>query len=225
MHDLLRRTLIAALWSQAILAALIFLPAWSLRYWQGWLYWWVFLVCTLTSGLYFLRHDPALVERRMKGGPAAEQRTVQKAILTIAFVSACALIVLSAFDHRFGWSRVPAALAIAGDGLVILSFFIFFVVFRENSFASSTIEINAGQTVIATGPYALVRHPMYAGALLLIFGTPLALASWWGFVPAVLLAGVIVWRLLDEEEFLSHDLPGYNDYRRNVRWRLLPGVW
>jgi protein-S-isoprenylcysteine O-methyltransferase Ste14 len=225
MNDLAKRALTALLRFQLLLAVLIFGPAFSLAYWQGWLYWLILLAGSLAITLYFLRHDRGLIERRMRAGPAAERRPHQKLIQALAALLGCAAIMVSALDHRLGWSTVPPPLVIAGDALVVLAYAIVFLVFRANSFAAATIEVGAGQQVVTTGPYALVRHPMYAGALLAFIGTPLALASWWGLVPAALLAGVIVWRLLDEEIFLARSLAGYDDYRRKVGWRLLPWLW
>jgi protein-S-isoprenylcysteine O-methyltransferase Ste14 len=225
MENLGKRAVTGVLRFQLVLAALIFVPAWSLTYWQGWLYWSILLVAHLAITLYFLRHDPALIERRMKAGPGAERRPSQKLIQAVAAVAVCALIVGSALDHGLGWSSVALPLVIGADALVVLGYVIVFLVFRANTFTSAIIEVGAGQRVVTTGPYALVRHPMYAGALLAIFATPIALGSWWGLLPAGVLAGAIVWRLLDEEEYLEHDLPGYDDYRRQVRWRRLPLIW
>jgi protein-S-isoprenylcysteine O-methyltransferase Ste14 len=225
MDDLARRALIGLARFQVVLALLILLPAWSLSYWQGWLYWALFGACCLVLTLYFLRRDPSLVERRMNVGPVAERERKQKVIQSFAAVLICALFVVCALDHRFGWPSLGWPVVLLGDVFVLLGFFVIFLTFRENSFASSIIEVGSGQRVIDTGPYASVRHPMYAGALLLFFATPPALDSWWGLAPAALLAAVIVWRLRDEEAYLARNLPRYDDYRRKVRWRLVPGVW
>jgi protein-S-isoprenylcysteine O-methyltransferase Ste14 len=225
MDNLTKRALVGALRFQVALAALIFIPAWSLTFWQGWLFWFILLAGTLTITLYFLKHDRALIERRIRAGPRAEREPRQKLIQVLAGLLGCAGIVVSALDHRFGWSSVPPSLVIVGDALVVLGYVIVFLVFRENSYTSAVIEVGAGQQVVATGPYALVRHPMYAGGLLGFLGTPIALGSWWGLLPAGVLAGVIVWRLLGEEEYLARHLPGYAEYRHNVRWRLVPWLW
>jgi protein-S-isoprenylcysteine O-methyltransferase Ste14 len=225
MDNLTKRALTGLTNFQLVLAALIFVPLWSLTYWQGWIYWLVLLAGNLAITLYFLRHDPALIERRMKAGPRGERRPIQKLIQALAGVLACAAIVVSALDHAFGWSSVPSSAVIGGDLLVALGYAGVFLVFRENSFTSAIIEVGVGQQVVATGPYAVVRHPMYVGALLGLFGTPIALGSWWGLVPVGVIASVIVWRLLDEEKYLDRNLPGYEEYRRKVRRRLVPWVW
>jgi protein-S-isoprenylcysteine O-methyltransferase Ste14 len=225
MDDLTRRTLVGLAKFQLFLGAVIFLPAWSLRYWQGWLYWLIFTLGCLSLGLYFARRDPALVARRMQAGPKAEKEPRQKLILWFASATLIALYVVSGLDHRFGWSSVPSWLVLIADVLVILGAYGFYITFRENSYAASTVTVETGQPVISSGPYATVRHPMYTAAIILYGATPLALGSRWGLVPAALLAAVIVWRLIDEEVYLSHHLTGYVDYRRKVRARLLPGVW
>jgi protein-S-isoprenylcysteine O-methyltransferase Ste14 len=210
---------------QIALALMIFLPAWSLHYWQGWLYWLLFGGACVVITLYFLRHDRALIERRMQAGPGAETEPKQKLILKFASVALIAMYIVSPLDHRFGWSFVPDWLVLVGEALVALSFYGFFLTFRQNAFAAATVRVESDQPVISTGLYAVVRHPMYTAALALFLGTPFALASWWGLVPAALLLAALVWRLLDEESYLARSLPGYTDYQRRVRTRLVPGIW
>lgn len=225
MGDLTKRTFKGLAKFQLFLALVIFLPAWSLRYWQGWLYWLIFGLACLVLGLYFVRHNPALVARRMEAGPKAESEPRQKLILSCASVTLVALYVVCGLDHRFGWSSVPSLLVLIADLLVILGAYGFFITFRENAYAAATVTVETDQPVISSGPYAAVRHPMYTAAIILYVATPVALASWRGLVPAAVLAAVIVWRLLDEEAYLARNLPGYDDYRRKVRARLIPGVW
>jgi protein-S-isoprenylcysteine O-methyltransferase Ste14 len=136
-----------------------------------------------------------------------------------------AMLVVPALDHRLHWSTVPLYGAIAGDVLVALGFLVVFFVYRENSFASATIEIYFGQKVVSTGLYALVRHPMYMGAIFLLVGMPLALGSWWGLVVYLLFIPALIWRILDEEKFLTMHLPGYADYKNKVKCRLMPFIW
>jgi protein-S-isoprenylcysteine O-methyltransferase Ste14 len=136
------------------------------------------------------------------------------------------LFIVSGLDHHLGWSGgVDARLALAANVLVVTGFVLIFLTFRENSFAAATVQVGAGQPVISTGPYHVIRHPMYAGAMVLFLATPAALGSLWAYVPAVALSFTLVARLLDEERYLARHLRGYVDYRRNVRFRLIPGVW
>jgi protein-S-isoprenylcysteine O-methyltransferase Ste14 len=208
-----------------ILALLLFLPAWSLNYWEAWVFLLVFSVSVLMITLYFLKKDPTLIESRLKVGPAAEQEKSQKIIQTLASIFFIMPFITASLDHRFGWSSVPTYLVLFGDILMALGLFIVFLVFRENSFTSATIEVREEQKVIATGPYAIVRHPMYAGAFIMLLGIPLALGSWWAHIFVFLLFAAIVWRLLEEEKFLSKNLPGYTSYRQKVRYRLIPFIW
>jgi protein-S-isoprenylcysteine O-methyltransferase Ste14 len=225
MDDLTKRVFTGLAKFQIALALMIVLPAWSPRYWQGWLYWLLFGILCVAVTLYFLRHDRGLIERRMQAGPRAETEPRQKLILTVASVAMIAMYIVSPLDYRFGWSFVPSWLVLTGDALVVLSFYGFFLTFRENAFAAATVRVESGQRVISSGPYAVARHPMYAAALLLFVGTPLALGSWWGLVPAAVLVATLVWRLLDEESYLARNLPGYTDYQRQVRTHLVPGIW
>jgi len=225
VNDLTKRAWSGLLSLLLAIGALMFLPAWSLAFWQGWVYWLVFSGSVLLITIYFLRHDPSLIERRLQAGPAAEKQRSQRVIQLVASIAFCALFVVAGLDHRFSWSRVPVALVGAGDALAGLGFLVVFLVFKENTYTSSIIEVAGDQTVISTGPYGLVRHPMYAGALLLLLMTPLALGSWWALVPVIPLGVAIVWRLLDEERFLIRSLPGYKAYLEKVSRRLMPGVW
>ena len=207
------------------LAVLIFLPAWTLRYWQGWLFLAVFTASLAVVTVYFLKRDPALIERRLRAGPAAEKRPSQKRIQAIAAVFFFLLVPVSALDHRFGWLDALALAALIGNVLVVLGFAAIFLVFRENSFASGAIEIADDQRLVSTGPYRVVRHPMYAGAIVLIAGIPLALGSYGGLLLCIPLAAAIVVRLLDEERYLRRHLPGYVDYVQRTRYRLAPGIF
>jgi protein-S-isoprenylcysteine O-methyltransferase Ste14 len=208
-----------------VMAAAIFVAAGTVHYWQGW----VFLACyfgaSIVITLYLARRDPALLARRMRGGPWAEKEPTQRVIMSIASAGFVALLVVPGLDHRFGWSHMPAALAVAGVLLMLLGWLGIFRVFQENSFTSSTIELAADQRVISTGPYAVIRHPMYTAALLMFLGIPISLGSWWGVLVVVALLPPMIWRLLDEERFLSRNLPGYVAYQEVVRYRLVPHIW
>ena len=225
MDTLTRKSFVGLAQLQVALAIMLFVPAWSLRFWQGWVYWVLFLLCVLAITLYFLKYDPHLIEGRLPAGWRAEQQTMQKIIQALAAPLFMAAMVVPSLDHRFGWSHVPAALVIAGEVMTVVSFAIIFFVFKENSYAAATIRVEAGQRVISTGVYRMVRHPMYAGAVLLFIATPLALSSFWGLIVVLPLSIVLAVRLLDEERYLSANLPGYDAYRSQVRYRLVPFVW
>jgi len=209
----------------AVVGALVFSVAGTLRYPEGWVFLALFFGSSLAVTLYLMRRDPKLLERRVKAGPAAEQRPRQRTIQLLASCVFLAILAVPALDHRFGWSHPPLAVVVAGDFLVAVGFLLVFLVFRANSYASAVIEVGAAQKVIDTGPYALVRHPMYAGALVLLAGIPLGLGSFWGLLVLAPFTAVIAWRLLDEEAFLLQQLPGYAAYRNKVRFRLIPFVW
>jgi protein-S-isoprenylcysteine O-methyltransferase Ste14 len=204
---------------------LLFIPAGTVRYWQAWVCLAIFFGASVLTTVYLMKKDPALVERRMKGGPTAEKRPAQKIIMLFTSIGFIALFVVPALDHRFGWSSVPLAVVVAGDVLVAIGFYLISIVYRENTFASATIEVAENQRVISTGPYAIVRHPMYASAFLYLVGIPLALGSYWGLLPIVAIMPFLIWRLFDEERFLSRNLPGYAEYQRRVTHRLVPFVW
>jgi len=200
----------------------LFLPATSLDYWQGWMYLTVFFVPPIFITPYLLRKDPQLVERRVT---AKEQRLIQKLFRTFFFFLFFSLFVIAGFDHRFHWSDIPTSFVIIANIAVLLSWEIFYLVLRENSYASSAVEVTATQKVISSGPYGFVRHPMYAGMLLLVLFTPIALDSWWGMPSSFLIAVAVVLRLLDEEKVLSKNLAAYDEYCKKVRFRLVPGIW
>jgi len=209
----------------AVMGLLLFVSAATVHYWQAWVYLSLFAGASALTTLYLLREDPALLERRMSGGPTAEKRPAQKLIMLCTSIAFIALLVVPAFDHRFGWSSVPLAAVVAGDVLVALGFWLISLVYRENTFTSATIEVAEHQKVISTGPYAIVRHPMYASASLYLLGTSLALGSYWGFAAIAAMLPFLVWRLLDEERFLAKNLSGYTEYQKRVRHRLVPFVW
>ena len=208
-----------------IMAAVTFLPAWTFDYWQAWILLAVFFACTLLIDLYLVKNDPKLLERRLKAGPGSEQEKSQKIIQAMAMVAFVAIFVLSALDHRFGWSPVPPYVSVIGDVLVALGLYFVFLVFKENTFTSAIIEIDDDQKVISSGPYALVRHPMYIGALVMLIGVPLALGSLWGLVAIIPMTMVLIARLLDEEKFLAKNLAGYCEYQSKVKSRLVPLIW
>jgi protein-S-isoprenylcysteine O-methyltransferase Ste14 len=208
-----------------VMALLLFVPAGTVRYWQAWVYLSIFFGAAAFTTMFLMQKDPALLERRMSGGPTAEKRPTQRFIMLCTSVGFIALLVVPALDYRLAWSRVPLSGVVVGDALVAVGFYLIFLVYKENTFTSATIEVAPDQTVISTGPYAIVRHPMYASALLYLLGTPFALGSYWGLAPLVGMLPFLIWRLFDEERFLALNLPGYTDYQKKVCHRLVPRIW
>ncbi|MGB6986857.1 MAG: isoprenylcysteine carboxylmethyltransferase family protein [Candidatus Aquilonibacter sp.] len=205
--------------------AVIFIPAGTFNYWQAWVLIGVYAVCGTWLAISTWKHNRALFELRMKQGPRAEKSPAQRVIVSLLYSGLIVQFVLAALDHRFRWSFVPPLVAIIGDAIVVVGFYVYSIVMRENSFASGAIELNPGQHVISTGPYGTIRHPMYVGLLLVFLGVPLAMGSYWALTIFAAEVPVVMWRLLDEEQFLVKNLPGYAEYRAQTRWRLVPGIF
>ena len=203
------------------LGAMFFLPAGSLAYWQAWV--WLAVVCVpmLFVLVYLLKNDPALLERRMR---TREKEQQQGLLVKLGWVWLLGLL-LPGFDHRFGWSQVPTTVVLAADALVLVAYLGFFRVLRENSYASRVVEVDQQQKVISSGPYAVVRHPMYSAISVLWVFTPLALGSYWAIIAGALIVPILVARILNEEQVLLRDLAGYQEYTKRVTYRLVPGVW
>ncbi len=178
-----------------VMAALLFIPAWTLDYWQAWTFLAVYFASSLAITFYLMKKDPGLLQRRMTGGPAAEKQISQKIIMSFTSLGFICLLVIPALDHRFGWSHIMPHAALAGDALVAL------------------------------GWLAIFRHPMYAGGIFMLLGIPIALGSWWGVLIVVAMMPALIWRLFNEEKFLARNLPGYVEYQNKVRYRLIPLVW
>jgi protein-S-isoprenylcysteine O-methyltransferase Ste14 len=175
--------------------------------------------------LFSLVTHPALLKRRARGGPLAEPEPSQKIIVTLVVLCVLALFAISALDSVHGWSHVPVPFVLVGDLLVAAGLILLNLVLRANPYAAAAVTVEPGQPVISTGPYALVRHPMYSAGLLLFLGAPLALGSWWGLLLYLPILVGIIWRLLDEERYLSTHLPGYREYCAKVTHRLIPFIW
>jgi len=222
-HDGLTR-LVLARFSIAfvLLLAFFFLPAGTIAYWEAWVYLGVLFVAAVVVVTYLFRRDPELLARRMK---TKEKEADQRLIIKLAIIPLLLAFLIPGFDRRFGWSDVPVVQVLTADALVLLGYGIVFLVFTWNPYASRVVEVEPGQTVVRSGPYAVVRHPMYVGALLMYVLSPLALGSYWAMIPAVLNVPVFVARILTEERVLARDLDGYRDYMQTTRYRLIPGLW
>jgi protein-S-isoprenylcysteine O-methyltransferase Ste14 len=209
----------------AILAGVTFGAAGTITDGRIWATLAVFFGCAVAITVWLWCHDEALLQRRMKAGPGSERDRVQNLLQGLAGLVFLGVFAVPGLDRRFGWSPAPAAVSLVGEAMIAIGFGIVFLTFRANTFTAGTIEIAEDHHVVDSGPYAVVRHPMYSGALVMFAGTPLALGSWCGLVPAALIAPVLVWRLIREEAFLVEHLDGYRDYRARVRCRLAPSIW
>jgi protein-S-isoprenylcysteine O-methyltransferase Ste14 len=225
MPSLILRSIAGLVFLLAMLGLALFASAGTFAYWQAWVYLVVFAVCVVAITVYLAFKDRRLLQSRLSVGPASETQRVQQVLQGFASMFFLGLYIVAGFDHRYGWTHVAALMSVLSDAMVVLGLFVVFLVFRANSFTSAVIELADQQRLVSTGPYGVVRHPMYSGALLMVLFTPLALGSWAALPMVLPLAIVIVLRLMAEERFLAAGLAGYDDYRRRVRYRLIPGVW
>jgi protein-S-isoprenylcysteine O-methyltransferase Ste14 len=219
------RILVFGLVEPVIFGLMLFLAAGTFNYRQAWVLLVVFALSTWIPSIYLLRTNPVALQRRLRAGPTVETRVVQKVVIACWYLSLAAMFVVSALDHRFGWSPVPAAICLVGDVLVAVGLGVVMLVVIQNSYAAATVRVEAGQKLISTGLYGLVRHPMYTGNMIMIVGIPVALGSYWGLVfviPGLIVLGL---RIHDEEKLLQEQLDGYHEYTQKVRYRLVPCMW
>jgi protein-S-isoprenylcysteine O-methyltransferase Ste14 len=222
---LLMQAVAASLFGLLFFAVLLFWPADTFNYWQAWLFIAVFTAVSAGPNIYWGLRKPEVLRRRMRSGPVAETRPAQKVAIVGITAMVAAVAIVSALDHRFGWSQVPVSVVVIGQILVAVGLGLTTMVVNQNSYAAATITVEADQPVISTGLYGIVRHPMYAFALIMMVGMPLALDSYWGLVTMVPAVAVLVFRIVDEEKMLRQELAGYDEYTHKVRYRLVPGLW
>ena len=208
--------------SLLVLCMVFFLPARTLNYWEAWVYIGIIFSCATVVIIHFLKHDPELLERRIR---TREKLKEQKLIIRISWILFMPIFLLPGFDKYYGWSDVPLILTIISEILVLAGYLIVFAVFRENSYTSRVVDVESGQKVVTTGPYSVVRHPMYSGIIMMYGFTPLALGSYWGLIGSVLISLLLTMRIRSEEKFLLENLEGYRDYFQKTRYRILPGIW
>jgi protein-S-isoprenylcysteine O-methyltransferase Ste14 len=219
------KMLVFGLVEPVVFGSILFLAAGTFEYWQAWVFLVVFALSGWIPSIYLLRTNPVALQRRMRGGPTAETRAVQKVVMGSAWLSLAAMFTVSGLDHRLGWSSVPTAICLVGNVLVAVGLSVMMQVVIQNSHAAATVRVEAGQTLISSGLYGLVRHPMYTGNVVMMVGIPLALGSYWGLVfviPGVILLAL---RIRDEERLLQEELDGYREYTQKVRYRLVPCMW
>jgi protein-S-isoprenylcysteine O-methyltransferase Ste14 len=216
---------LSAILGLAAFGLMLFLPAGTFDYWHAWVFLAVFALATWIPSVYLMRTNPAALERRMRAGPLAETRTLQRIVIAVMFICFPATFVVSALDHRFGWSSVPAGVSLVGDVLVAIGLGVAMVVVIQNGYAAANVTVEAGQTLVAKGLYGVVRHPMYTGNIILMVGIPLALGSYWGLVFLIPGLVVLALRIRDEEDLLTQELNGYREYAQRVHYRLVPYLW
>ena len=204
------------------LGLIFFIPAGTLDYWEAWVYCAVLLVPFVFVLTYLLRKDPELLARRIR---LNEKEPAQRRIIRASSLIFFTGFLIPGLDHRFGWSDIPVEAVLAANVLVIVGYALVFLVFKENPFASRVVEVEPDQRVISSGPYALVRHPMYLGTSIMWLATPIALGSYWALPVFLILPIVLVYRIMNEEEVLQRELPGYREYTQTVKYRLIPGIW
>lgn len=204
------------------LILILFLPAGTFAYWEAWVYLAILLVPMFFVMIYFLKKAPEFLARRMQ---LKEKEVEQKIIVKLALIPFLLAFILPGIDKRSGWSNVPVSIIVGSEILVCIGYLLVVLVFRENQFASRIIEVVKGQTVIQSGPYRIVRHPMYLGTILMYVASPLALGSYWAIIPAVFIIPVLIARIINEEKVLTKELEGYSEYKQKTRYRLIPGIW
>jgi protein-S-isoprenylcysteine O-methyltransferase Ste14 len=219
------QTLVSSSIALVLFGALLFAPAGTFDYWQAWVLIAVFVVVSAVPTVYLAVKNPAALQRRMRGGPTAETRSAQKIASSCTLLSFPAAMVVSAVDHRFGWSQVPMVVSLIGDAVVAVGIATTFAVIVQNGYAAANITVETGQKVVSTGLYGLVRHPMYVGVLVILVGTPLALDSYWGLLVLIPATFAFAFRILDEEKMLKEELDGYLGYTGDVHYRLMPFIW
>lgn len=205
-----------------VMGLMFFWPAGTFRYWQAWAYIALLFIPMLFVMAFLLKKDPELLERRMR---TREKEPAQKAIVKLSFLIFAGAFLLPGFDRRFGWSAVPFVVIAIADIVILAGYGLFALVMKENRYASRIVQVEEKQEVITTGPYAVVRHPMYLAALIIWVFSPLALGSYWAVLPALLLIFILVARIRNEEKVLAEELKGYREYALRVKYRLVPGIW
>ncbi len=205
-----------------VLGLAFFLPAGTINYWEAWVYLALLFIPMFFMMQYLMKNDPALLERRMRTRETASEQSL---LIKLSYIYFLVTFLLPGFDKRYGWSNTPLWLIVLADVFVLLGYIMVVWVFRTNSYASRTVEVDVDHKVISTGPYAIVRHPMYVGVTTLYVLSPLALGSIWALIPSVLIIPIIVARIISEERILAKELTGYTDYQQKVKYRLIPNVW
>lgn len=205
-----------------LVGLLIFLPAGTLAFAKGWLLMGLLFGPMFIAGLVMLAKSPEFLAKRLD---VKEKRSAQQGVVKLSGLMFIAGFVVAGLDFRFGWSNMPQAVTVVASVLFLLAYLLYAEVMRENAYLSRTIKVEEGQTVVSTGLYGIVRHPMYMATLLLFLVMPLVLGSWWALIPFAFYPAIIISRLKDEEMLLTRELAGYAEYKEKVRYRIIPFIW
>ena len=222
MKALKKTAIIRCLSMLIVLGLTFFLTAWNLMYWEGWAYIFVLGAPMVIFGMYLFKNDPKLLERRMR---TKEKHREQKIVIKLSLLSLPTTFILPGLDKRFGWSKVSIIIEIIAFVLVLVGYVMTIFVLKANSYASRVVEVEKDQKVISSGPYAIVRHPMYSSIIILYFFSPIALGSYWALIPASIYLITLIFRIFGEEKVLLEELEGYREYTKKVKYRLIPGIW
>ena len=205
-----------------LIGLIVFLPAGTIKFWEVWVYFGILFIPMIFVLTYLLKNDPELLERRMK---MKEKEEPQKVFVKLSILVFLIAFIIPGFDHRFEWSEVPFIVIIIADLFIFIGYLLFFLVLKENTYASRIIQVEKDQRVISTGLYAIVRHPMYVAVIMMYVLSPLALGSYWAVVAILPLPVLIIFRIKSEEKILIDKLPGYREYTQEVKYRLIPYIW
>lgn len=205
-----------------VLGLLVLAPAGTFDFWQFYVYTGILIIPMTFVLFYFLKKDPQFMERRTRAEEKEKAQKIIQIVFSFIFLSG---FVVPGLDKRFGWSEIPVYIVLMADIVILLGYLLIFFVFRQNSYASRVVEVDESQKVISTGLYSIVRHPMYLGVLIMYLPTPLALGSWWGLITMAGIPLALVLRILNEEKVLCRELPGYTEYCKKTKYRLIPFVW
>lgn len=205
-----------------LVALLLFLPAGTIRYPGGLLFLCLLFVPMLLMGILMLARARDLLRKRLD---AKEKQAAQKGVQSLAGLVFIAGFVLAVLDFRFGWSDMPLPVVIAASVIFLIGYGLYAEVMRENAYLSRTVKVEEGQTVVSTGLYGIVRHPMYLASILMFLSIPLVMGSWYALIPFAFYPLLMVVRILDEEKLLTAELSGYEEYKRKVKYRMIPFIW
>jgi len=220
--SLFTRTAVIYLLALAVTGASIFIPAGTLKFWNGWLFIGALFIPMFCAFIYLFQKNPDLLAKRLK---TREKEKTQKIYKVTSLIVLLAIFIVPGLDFRFNWSNVPLLIVLISTLIMLSGYLMFFIVMKQNTFASRIIEIEDGQRLIDSGLYSFVRHPMYLAGIILWGFEPLVLGSFYGLIPTIFFVALIIIRIINEEKVLKSGLKGYDDYMKKVKYRLLPFIW